>query len=77
METHNHDHKSNPSIKELEVLIKYLVGHNQSHAEELMELAKDLQESNQNEAYEKVISAIEFFKKGNEELMEALNKFIK
>ncbi|MGI6218000.1 MAG: hypothetical protein ACOYIK_10380 [Coriobacteriales bacterium] len=49
-------------------LLAYMVDHNRSHAEELHELAHEMD----GEAAELVHSAVELFDKGNEKLAQAL-----
>ncbi len=62
--------------KELITLITYLIRHNQSHNKELEELASSLKDIN-NEAYLKVLEALDSYKQGNtflEESLSLLNK---
>ena len=52
-------------MEELTALMKYMVGHNASHARELAELAVRLQEAGNPVAYEQVMAAVSDFEKGN------------
>ena len=58
--------------EELMALMKYMVGHNQSHANELAQLAKQLQDVGENTAYEQVMLAVSDFEKGNMRLSVVL-----
>ena len=57
---------------ELIALMKYMVGHNASHANELAQLAKRLQTLGENVAYEQVMQAVSDFEKGNMRLSTVL-----
>ena len=52
-------------MEELLALMKYMVGHNASHARELAELAVQLQKAGEPAAYEQVMAAVSDFEKGN------------
>lgn len=52
-------------MEELTALMKYMVGHNASHARELAALAKQLESAGQKAAYEQVMLAVSDFEKGN------------
>ena len=52
--------------------MKYMVGHNASHANELAQLAKRLQTLGENVAYEQVMQAVSDFEKGNMRLSTVL-----
>ncbi len=58
--------------EELMALMKYMVGHNAAHAKELAELAQQLKDAGGDAAYEKVMSAVADFEKGNQTLSDAL-----
>ncbi len=62
--------------EELVKLIEYLIHHNEHHNDELIELATSLKEINK-EAYLKVLTAIEEYKKGNNTLSAALDELNK
>ena len=53
-------------------LMKYMVGHNAAHANELAQLAKQLQDMGENVAYEQVMQAVSDFEKGNMRLSTVL-----
>ena len=71
---HHHDHadQENTPMEELLALMKYMVGHNASHARELAELAEQLKAAGRHEAFEKVMSAVADFNLGNATLAEVL-----
>ncbi len=62
------------STEELRNLISYLVKHNESHTKEL---AISLKSAEDSLAYNDVISAIEYYKKGNEKLSSSSKKISK
>ena len=76
-QAHNHSHScagacgscqsqcEHTPREELMALMKYMVGHNASHARELAELAVRLQEAGNPVAYEQVMAAVSDFEKGN------------
>ena len=78
-EGHTHDHSHNcggscgscaggcehTPMEELVALMKYMVGHNASHARELAELAVRLEQAGNHMAYEQVMAAVSDFEKGN------------
>lgn len=66
----------NDNKKELVTLIEYLIHHNEHHNDELKELANSLKDLN-NEAYLKVLEAIDSFKEGNKSLSSALEELNK
>lgn len=53
-------------------LMKYMVGHNAAHAQELAVLARQLDEAGQHMAYEQVMQAVADFEKGNMRLSMVL-----
>ena len=57
---------------ELKALMKYMVGHNASHANELANLAKQLQEMGETAAYDQIMLAVSDFEKGNLRLSTVL-----
>ena len=57
---------------ELIALMKYMVGHNAAHANELAQLAKQLQNMGESVAYEQVMQAVSDFEKGNMRLSTVL-----
>lgn len=66
-----HEHVS--PREELMALMKYMVNHNTAHANELAELAKQLQTMGENTAYEQVMQAVSDFEKGNLRLSTVLS----
>ncbi len=59
-------------MEELVALMKYMVGHNASHANELAALAKQLDAAGSHMAYEQVMAAVSDFEKGNMRLATVL-----
>ena len=75
---HTHDHAcaacsgcADPK-QELMALMKYMVGHNTAHANELAQLAKQLQDLGETTAYEQIMLAVSDFEKGNLRLSTVL-----
>ena len=83
---HSHDHEHNcggdcggcqsgcvhTPMEELLALMKYMVGHNTSHANELAQLAVQFQKAGNAMAYEQVMAAVSDFEKGNMRLSAIL-----
>ena len=80
---HNHDHShdhhcgdcghcQHTPMEELVALMKYMVGHNASHAKELADLAAKLDQAGNRMAYEQVMAAVSDFEKGNMRLSVVL-----
>ena len=65
-------HEHNP-MEELVALMKYMVGHNASHAKELADLAAQLDKLGNRVAYEQVMAAVSDFEKGNMRLSVVLS----
>jgi hypothetical protein len=59
-------------MEELLALMKYMVGHNASHARELADLAVQLEKAGSHMAYEQVMAAVSDFEKGNLRLSAVL-----
>ena len=57
---------------ELVALMKYMVGHNTAHANELAQLAGKLKEMGESAAYDQVMLAVSDFEKGNLRLSTVL-----
>lgn len=57
---------------ELIALMKYMVGHNAAHANELAQLAGKLKDMGENMAYDQVMQAVSDFEKGNMRLSTVL-----
>ena len=74
---HEHDHEcgghcggcgghcEHTPMEELLALMKYMVGHNASHAKELADLAGQFEKAGNRVAYEQVMAAVSDFEKGN------------
>ena len=60
-------------MEELVALMKYMVGHNASHARELADLAAQLEKLGNRTAYEQVMAAVSDFEKGNMRLSVVLS----
>ncbi len=60
-------------MEELAALMKYMVGHNASHARELAQLAQQLKNIGNTVAYEQVMAAVSDFEKGNLRLSVVLS----
>ena len=81
---HNHSHScdhqcqgcasacEHTPMEELLALMKYMVGHNASHAKELADLAVQLEKAGSHMAYEQVMAAVSDFEKGNLRLSAVL-----
>ena len=81
---HDHDHSCSGScqgcasqcehtpMEELMALMKYMVGHNASHAKERADLAGQLEKLGNRMAYEQVMAAVSDFEKGNMRLSMVL-----
>ena len=59
-------------MEELLALMKYMAGHNASHANELAALAQQLQQAGQTMAFEQVMAAVSDYEKGNMRLQAVL-----
>ena len=59
-------------MEELLALMKYMAGHNASHANELAQLAVQLEKAGSHAAYEQVMAAVSDFEKGNMRLQAVL-----
>ena len=65
--THSHNHSGEP-MDEMLALMKYMIAHNDAHAQELADLADQLQEAGKNRAYQKVMDAVASFDMANAQL---------
>ena len=59
-------------MEELLALMKYMANHNASHANELAQLAIQLENAGSHTAYEQVMAAVSDFEKGNMRLQAVL-----
>ena len=71
-ECHCGGHCQHTPMEELVALMKYMVGHNASHAKELADLAAKLDEAGNHMAFEQVMAAVSDFEKGNMRLSVVL-----
>ena len=81
---HDHDHEcgctcgscaskcEHTPMEELVALMKYMVGHNAAHAQELAELAEQLEKAGSHAAFEQVMAAVSDYEKGNMRLQAVL-----
>ena len=67
-----HCHCEHTPMEELVARMKYMVGHNASHAKALADLANQLQKAGSHRAYEQVMAAVSDFEKGNMRLSVVL-----
>ena len=69
--THDHDHthggEATP-MDEMLALLKYMVGHNDAHAQELSELALQMKEAGKSHAYTRIMDAVADFDMVNAKL---------
>ena len=80
--THSHgdvEHDHAPSegatpVEELLVLMKYLVSHNDAHAQEVADLAQELQAAGKDTAYDEIMDAVSDFDMVNAKLAAILEK---
>ena len=72
-----HDHlpaAGAPPLEELLVLMKYLVSHNDAHAQEVADLARELLSAGKNDAYDEIMDAVSDFDMVNAKLAAVLNQ---
>ena len=71
---HDHDHsccggckghQDHTPMEELAALMQYMANHNAAHANELAQLAKQLEQAGNRVAYEQVMAAVSDYEKGN------------
>ena len=65
--THSHTHNATP-MDELLALMKYMISHNDAHAQELAELADQLRTAGKGRAYQKLMDAVASFDIANAQL---------
>ena len=73
---HDHAHAATPR-DELVALMRYMVGHNVSHTDELKELAHKLSHTGDSEACEQVLDAVRDYETGNRKLAASLERLQK
>ena len=74
--SHDHSHTDTPR-EELIALMRYMVGHNVSHTNELKELAHKHSHTGDSEACAKVLDAVRDYETGNQKLAESLEQLQK
>ena len=65
-------HQEHTPMEELAALMKYMANHNAAHANELAQLAKQLEQAGNHMAYEQVMAAVSDYEKGNMRLYVVL-----
>ncbi len=74
-ENHHHLPLENATpMEELLVMMKYLVTHNDAHAQEVADLARELMRSGKNVAYDEIMDAVSDFDMANAKLAAVLEK---
>ena len=74
-EEHDHLPRENATpLEELLVMMKYLVSHNDAHAQEVADLARELQSAGKNIAYDEIMDAVSDFDMVNAKLAAILTK---
>ena len=72
-----HDHKPGQNatpLEELLVMMKYLVSHNDAHAQEVADLARELMVAGKDVAYDEIMDAVSDFDMVNAKLAAVLSK---
>ena len=76
-EEHHHIQDANATpVEELLVMMKYLVGHNDAHAQEVAELARNLQSAGRVEVYDEIMDAVADFDMVNAKMAAILNRLM-
>ncbi len=74
-EAHDHLPKGNATpLEELLVMMKYLVSHNDAHAQEVADLARELMAAGKDVAYDEIMDAVSDFDMVNAKLAAILGK---
>ena len=74
-EVHDHTPLENATpLEELLVLMKYLVSHNDAHAQEVADLARELMSAGKNTAYDEIMETVADFDMVNAKLAAILNQ---
>jgi hypothetical protein len=74
-EEHSHTPRENATpLEELLVMMKYLVSHNDAHAQEVADLARELMLAGKDVAYDEIMDAVSDFDMVNAKLAAILNK---
>ncbi len=76
-EEHDHIPSENATpLEELLVLMKYLVSHNDAHAQEVADLARELLSAGRNAAYDEIMDAVSDFDMVNAKLDDVLSRLM-
>jgi len=75
--SHDHHHHDTPAadatpMEEIVALMKFMVAHNEAHAQELAELAQKLDDAGNRSAYRRIMDAVVSFDMGNATLSAVL-----
>ena len=74
-ELHDHQPRENATpLEELLAMMKYLVSHNDAHAQEVAELARELMMAGKDVAYDEIMDAVSDFDMVNAKLAAVLSK---
>ena len=74
-EAHDHSPRENSTpLEELLVMMKYLVSHNDAHAQEVADLARELMAAGKDVAYDEIMDAVSDFDMVNAKLAAILGK---
>ncbi len=74
-ESHDHQPRENATpLEELLVMMKYLVSHNDAHAQEVADLARELMVAGKDVAYDEIMDAVSDFDMVNAKLATILSK---
>ena len=74
-EVHDHKPRENATpVEELLVMMKYLVSHNDAHAQEVADLARELMAAGKDVAYDEIMDAVSDFDMVNAKLAAVLSK---
>ena len=74
-ESHDHQPRENSTpLEELLVMMKYLVSHNDAHAQEVADLARELMVAGKDVAYDEIMDAVSDFDMVNAKLATILSK---
>lgn len=71
---HDHGHGDGTPMEETLALMKYMVAHNDAHAQELVSLAGELRDAGKDRAYKKLMSAVADFDTANAQLEAVLKE---
>ena len=74
--SHDHSHPDTPR-DELIALMRYMVGHNVSHTNELKELVHKLAHTGDSKACAQILDAVQDYETGNQKLAASLDQLQK